>query len=68
MTDTVVTASVKTPLRPISKEGLVNLATTAKANPNVIKSLTVKTVCEGQFRNLTFVRDLPAHVIDEPPG
>ncbi len=68
MTDTVVTASVKTPLRPISKDGLVNLATTAKANPNVIKSLTVKTVCEGQFRNLTFVRDLPAHVIDEPPG
>ena len=68
MTDTVITPSVKTPLRPISSDGLVNLAATAKANPHVIKSLTVKTVCEGQFRNLTFVRDLPAHVIDEPPG
>jgi uncharacterized OsmC-like protein len=56
------------PLRPISHDGLVNLAATAKANPDAIKSLKVKTVCEGQFRNLTYVRDLPAHVIDEPPG
>jgi uncharacterized OsmC-like protein len=68
MSETTLTAHVKTPLRPISKSGLVNLAETAKANPNVIKSLTVKTVCEGQFRNLTFVRNLPPHVIDEPPG
>jgi uncharacterized OsmC-like protein len=68
MAETTMTTEVKTPLRPISKDGLVNLAETAKANPNVIKSLKVKTVCEGQFRNLTFVRDLPAHVIDEPPG
>jgi uncharacterized OsmC-like protein len=56
MAETTMTTEVKTPLRPISKDGLVNLAETAKANPNVIKSLKVKTVCEGQFRN------------DEPPG
>jgi uncharacterized OsmC-like protein len=68
MSETTLTAEVKTPLRSISKSGLVNLAETAKANPNVIKSLTVKTVCEGQFRNLTFVRNLPPHIIDEPPG
>jgi uncharacterized OsmC-like protein len=67
MTSTVTT-SIATPLRPISKDGLVALAEKAKANPNVIKSLPVKTVCEGQFRNLTYVRDLPAHVIDEPPS
>lgn len=60
--------TVTAALRPISKDGLVGLAETAKANPNVIKSLAVKTVCEGQFRNLTYVRDLPAHVIDEPPS
>ncbi len=65
---TEVTGSTKTPLRPISQVGLENLAATAKASPNVVKSLKVKTVCEGQFRNLNFVRDLPAHVIDEPPG
>lgn len=68
MTNTTLTAQVKTPLRPVSKDGLDNLAATAKANPNVVKSLKVKTVCEGQFRNLTYVRNLSAHVIDEPPS
>lgn len=63
----VVTQEMTTPLRPISKEGLEGLAAKAISNPNVVKSLQVKTVCEGQFRNLTYVRDLPAHVIDEPP-
>lgn len=68
MTETTLTTQLKSPLRPISKEGLEKLATNAKANPDVVKSLKVKTVCEGQFRNLTYVRDLPAHVIDEPPS
>lgn len=66
MTETLtITQNV---LRPVSKTGLENLAANAKANPNVIKSIKVKTVCEGQFRNLTYVRDLPEHVIDEPPS
>jgi uncharacterized OsmC-like protein len=65
---TEVTLSTKTPLRPVSKSGLEALAEKAKANPNVVRSLKIKTVCEGQFRNLNFVRDLPEHVIDEPPG
>jgi hypothetical protein len=30
-------------------------------------TLKAKTVCESKFRNLTFVRNLEAHVIDEPP-
>lgn len=68
MAETIVTTQVKTPLRPVSKEGLHQLAATAKADPTVVKSLKVKTICEGQFRNLTYVRNLPAHVIDEPPG
>jgi hypothetical protein len=55
-------------LRPVSKTGLENLEAKSKENPNVIKSIKVKTVCEGQFRNLTYVRNLPEHVIDEPPG
>ncbi|MBD2037875.1 OsmC family protein [Leptolyngbya sp. FACHB-321] len=65
---TEITTLTQTPLRPVSKAGLENLAATAKANPNVVKSLKIKTVCEGQFRNLNYVRDLPEHVIDEPPG
>lgn len=65
---TELTTSTQAPLRPVSKVGLENLAATAKANPHAVKSLKVKTICEGQFRNLNYVRDLPAHVIDEPPG
>ena len=55
-------------LCPVSFEGLEDLAAKAKSNPNVVKSLKIKTVCEGQFRNLNYIRNLPAHVIDEPPG
>ncbi len=66
MTETLT--STQNALRPISKTGLENLATKARENPNVIKSIKVKTVCEGQFRNLNYVRDLPEHVIDEPPS
>jgi uncharacterized OsmC-like protein len=65
---TQISVETKTPLRSVSKEGLEKLAATAKENPDVIKSLKIKTVCEGQFRNLNFVRNLPEHVIDEPPG
>jgi len=64
---TSASTTVVTPLRPISKDGLEALAIKAQANPNVIGTLKVKTVCEGQFRNLNFVRNLPEHVIDEPP-
>ena len=55
-------------LRPVSQEGLKGLAEKARNNPNAIATVRAKTVCEGQFRNLTYVRDLPAHVIDEPPS
>jgi len=68
MSETTVLTQVAVPLRPVSKEGLEDLAAKSKANPNVIKSLTIKTVCEGQFRNLSYVRNLEPHVIDEPPG
>jgi uncharacterized OsmC-like protein len=58
---------MKTSLRPVSQDGLNQLADKSLKNPNVVNTLTVKTVCEGQFRNLNYARDLPAHVIDEPP-
>ena len=64
---TTIATEVKTPLHPVSKQGLEGLADKARSKPNVIGTLKVKTVCEGQFRNLNYVRNLPAHVIDEPP-
>jgi uncharacterized OsmC-like protein len=54
-------------LRPIDSEGLGKLAEKGKANPNAVVTLKAKTVCEGQFRNMTYVRDLSPMLIDEPP-
>lgn len=58
---------MKTPIAPIDKTGLTGLAEKGKANPRSVVTLKTRTVCEGKFRNLNFVRNLPAHVIDEPP-
>ncbi len=54
-------------LRPIDNEGLSKLSEKGKANPNTVVTLKAKTVCEGQFRNMTYVRDLKPMLIDEPP-
>ncbi|MBT3358590.1 MAG: OsmC family protein [Rhodospirillales bacterium] len=63
------TAKIETsaPLRPIDAEGLAALSAKGKANPKNVVTLKARTVCEGRFRNLTFVRNLTAHVVDEPP-
>jgi uncharacterized OsmC-like protein len=55
-------------LAPIDKEGLDKLIAAGKANPDVIKTLKCRTVAEGRFRHLNFIRSLPPHIIDEPPG
>ncbi|AOV18244.1 peroxiredoxin [Acidihalobacter aeolianus] len=54
-------------LRPIDGDGLSALAEKGKANPNAVVTLKAKTVCEGQFRMQTYVRDLAPMLIDEPP-
>ena len=55
-------------LRPIDCMGLDKLVVKGKTNPESGKvTLRAKTVTEGQFRNLTFIRDLQPVVIDEPP-
>jgi uncharacterized OsmC-like protein len=55
-------------LAPIDKTGLDQLIAAGKANPNVIKTLKCRTVAEGRFRHLNFIRNLPAYIVDEPPG
>jgi uncharacterized OsmC-like protein len=68
MSEATVTKSLGgEPLRPLDQEGLTALGEKGKANPQSVVTLKATTVCEGQFRNLTYVRDLGAHVIDEPP-
>ena len=54
-------------LRPIDKEGLEALGEKGKANPASVVTLKAKTICEGQFRMQTYVRDLEPMLIDEPP-
>jgi uncharacterized OsmC-like protein len=55
-------------LAPIDKDGLDTLIAKGKADPKVIKTLKCKTIAEGRFRHLNFIRNLPAYVVDEPPG
>ena len=54
-------------LRAIDKDGLLALAEKGKADPTGIKTAKCRTVLEGQFRHLNYIRDLPPHVVDEPP-
>lgn len=54
-------------LRPIDSDGLNKLGEAGKAAPNTVKTLKSKTVLEGQFKNLNYIRDLDPIVVDEPP-
>jgi uncharacterized OsmC-like protein len=55
-------------LAPVDKAGLDALIVKGKANPDAVRTLKSRTIAEGKFRQLNFVRNLPAHIIDEPPG
>lgn len=55
-------------LAPIDREGLEKLIAAGKANPDVIKTLKCRTVAEGRFRHLNFIRNLEPYIVDEPPG
>lgn len=55
-------------LRPIDSDGLTKLGEAGKADPNQIKTLKSKTVLEGQFKNLNYIRGLDPIIVDEPPG
>lgn len=55
-------------LAPIDKDGLMDLIAKGKENPKAIKTLKCKTVAEGRFRHLNYIRNLPPYIVDEPPG
>lgn len=54
-------------LAPIDRQGLDGLIAKGRENPQAIKTLKCRTIAEGKFRHLNIIRNLPAHVIDEPP-
>lgn len=59
-------ATVTTYLRPIDRDGLMAFAEKGRNNPGARGTNVVKTVCEGQYRTLTYVGDHSPVVVDEP--
>ncbi len=55
-------------LSPIDKRGLDELIAKGRENPAAVKTVKCRTVAEGRFRHLNFVRNLPPHIVDEPPA
>jgi len=61
--------SVTHSFQTIDAAGLSALAARGKADPSVIRTVRCRTVAEGRkYRHLNYIRDLPAHIVDEPPG
>ena len=55
-------------LTPIDKAGLEKLIESGKSIPKAVKTLKCKTVAEGRFRHLNYIRNLEPYIVDEPPG
>ncbi|MCY1667808.1 OsmC family protein [Rhizobium sp. SL86] len=65
MTETA-SQTVTTYLRPIDRDGLLAFAERGRNNPNSRGTNIVRTVCEGQYRTLSYVGEHEAVVVDEP--
>jgi uncharacterized OsmC-like protein len=62
MAETLVTEFIS-----VDPEGLAALSAKGKADPTVVRTVKCRTVAEGRrFRHLNYIRDLPAHIVDEP--
>jgi uncharacterized OsmC-like protein len=62
------TPAITSCLQPIDKAGLDALVAKGKSDPTVVRTVRCRTIAEGRFRHLNMIRNLPAHVIDEPTG
>jgi uncharacterized OsmC-like protein len=52
----------------IDRDALQALAEKGKADSSVVRTVRCRTVAEGRkFRHLNYIRNLPAHIVDEPP-
>ena len=54
-------------LRPIDRDGLAAFAEKGRNNPAARGTNVVNTVCEGQYRTLSYVGEHKPVVVDEPP-
>ncbi|GBQ47778.1 MULTISPECIES: OsmC family protein [Komagataeibacter] len=60
------TKTVSTYLRPIDRTGLLGFAEKGRNNPDNFGTNKVHTVCEGQYRTLSYVGQHAPVVVDEP--
>ena len=68
MSTTAKTRHLATAFEPIDKNALEALAAKGKADPGAVRTVKCRTVAEGRrFRHLNHIRNLPAHIVDEPP-
>jgi uncharacterized OsmC-like protein len=58
--------SVQSYLRPIDRDGLMAFAEKGRNNPGSRGTNVVHTVCQGQYRTLSYVGDHTPVVVDEP--
>jgi uncharacterized OsmC-like protein len=57
------------PFQEIDRDRLAALGEKGRSDPTDIRTVRCRTVAEGKrFRHLNFVRNLPPHVLDEPPA
>lgn len=68
MSAVVKTKEVPPTFAPIDRDALLALAERGKSDPKAVRTVRVRTVAEGKrFRHLNYIRNLPAHIVDEPP-
>jgi uncharacterized OsmC-like protein len=58
--------SVQSYLRPIDRDGLMAFAEKGRNNPGSRGTNVVHTLCQGQYRTLSYVGDHTPVVVDEP--
>lgn len=64
----VKTRDITKTFEPIDRAALEALAEKGKADPSAVRTVRCKTVAEGRrFRHQNYIRNLPAHIVDEPP-
>lgn len=63
------THQITTTFETIDRHRLDALAAKGKSDPGAVRTVRCRTVAEGRrFRHLNYVRNLPAHIVDEPPA
>lgn len=67
MTTATAPNTVHAYLRPIDRDGLMGFAEKGRADPTRRGTNKIHTVCEGQYRTLSYTGKHEPVVVDEPP-